>query len=229
MGIGRRGWRLVWRYSLRLSLPLLVLLLLLLLALLLSAGFYGYHRLTDEALVAELQFRPLAPQRFVATLVDAQGCDAKDYLIEGDQWRIDARFLKWRYWATLVGLDPLYRLERLEGRYQRNAEQNDRPHLAHDLGEAAALDLLAGLERLGRYNLLFDASYGSSAYATIDPNQRYLLYRGQSGLLIRSRPLETSQPGGEGTVITIAHACGDPVSLWRRLAEGLERWLLIRR
>ena len=205
--------------ALRLALPLLLLGGVLLL----SAGLYSYQRLTDEALLAELEFRPLGEQRYVATLRDHEGCRTREYLLLGDQWRIDAWFVKWHYWAALLGLDPLYRLDRLEGRYRQNDQQNSRPHRAHDLREAATLDLLDGLQRLGRGNPLFDASYGSSAYAPIDPAMRYRLYRGQSGLLIRTlpRPPPAEQQGG--LTIRINHACGAAQSRWQRLAEALER------
>ena len=80
----------------------------------------------------------------------AIGCDERTFPVFGDQWRVDAEFLKWKYWALLLGLDSQYRLDRLEGRYRSAAEQNSQPNVAHDLSERTAVDLvaLAGVARL---------------------------------------------------------------------------------
>lgn len=221
MSSTQRPTRRLLRRIPRLLLGCSVVLPLLLLLLLLSAPLYTYHRLSAETQLAELQFEPLAPQRYRATLTLADGCDVQHYLVLGDQWRVDAWFLKWHAWAALLGLDPLYRLERLEGRYQSTIEQNSRPLLAHDLHPEAKLNLLAVLGDLGALNPLFDADYGSSAYAPIDPSRRYLLYRGPSGLLIRHSALPAPRVEEDGLTITISHACGESASWWQRGAQAL--------
>ncbi|WP_210394960.1 hypothetical protein [Motiliproteus sediminis] len=194
--------------------------------LLVSAGFYGYQRLTAESALAELQFSPAGPRRYLAAVTWADGCRTDEYLLLGDQWRVDARFIKWKYWVSLLGLDPVYRLERLEGRYASVSDQNSQPLLAHDLGERAAVDLLASLSDWSSFNPLLDASYGSSAYVDIDPQRRYRLYRTQTGLLIRSQSAEMVATGQGGLTITIAHPCGDLNEGWQALATGFNRWWL---
>ena len=99
----------------------------------------------------------------------------------GDQWRVDAEFLKWKYWALLLGLDSQYRLDRLEGRYRSAAEQNSQPNVAHDLSERTAVDLVALAESLGSWNFLLDATYGSSTYQDIDVDNVYYVYRTHDG------------------------------------------------
>ena len=42
---------------------------------------------------------------------------AKQYVLYGDQWQIDARVVRWKLPALMAGVPPLYRLERLSGRY----------------------------------------------------------------------------------------------------------------
>ena len=93
--------------------------------------------------------------------------------VYGDQWRVDAEFLKWKYWALLLGLDSQYRLDRLEGRYRSVVDQNSQPKLAHDLRDETAVDVVSLAEGLGRWNFLIDASYGSSTYQDIDPANVY--------------------------------------------------------
>ena len=42
----------------------------------------------------------------------------RKFTVHGDEWRIDARVLKWKPWANVLGLDTQYRLDRLSGRYE---------------------------------------------------------------------------------------------------------------
>jgi hypothetical protein len=126
----------------------------------------------------------------------------------GDQWRIDAQFLKWRYWATLFGLESQYRLERLEGRYRDVAEQNSKTTLAHALAEPSAIDIGGLSSRLGRLNFLADASYGSSTYHDVDTRNVYLVYKTPTGLLTRIRPRANPQRDDGVLDVEVRHGCG---------------------
>jgi hypothetical protein len=202
------------------SLPLVLFFLLL------SAGWHGYQRLTDEQLVAALTFEPLAPQRFEATLYSGDLCHPRQYLILGDQWRLDARFVKWKYWANLLGLDARYRLERIEGRYRDSEAQNREPLLAHALDREHLLDPGELARALGPFNLFLDTHYGSSTYREIDPSLRYLVYRTQSGLITRTSPRPQMSYEGGTLTLEINHACADRTGLWLRSARWLEGWFV---
>jgi hypothetical protein len=197
---------------------LLVVVLGALFALLLSAAVYSYHRLTAETLIAELRFDPTGERAYVAHLRTGDRCDERTFPLIGDQWRVDAEFIKWKYWALLLGLDAQYRLDRLEGRYRNTAEQNQRPNIAHDLGEATAIDVVGLAATLGEWNFLLDASYGSSTYQDIDVGNVHYVYRTQTGIITRSAP-RPAQQQGEPLPIDIDNACGAPASTWRRVAS----------
>ena len=79
---------------------------------LLTATVYTYDRLSAETLIAELRFDATGERQYVATLKTGDGCDERMFPVLGDQWRVDAEFLKWKYWALLFGLDSQYRLDR---------------------------------------------------------------------------------------------------------------------
>src|SRR5918994_1874592 len=98
---------------------------------LLTATIYTYDRLTAETLTAELRFDATGDRQYLAHLRTGDRCDERVLPVLGDQWRVDAEFLKWKYWALLLGLDSQYRLDRLEGRYRSAAEQNSQPNVAH--------------------------------------------------------------------------------------------------
>ncbi|WP_207060956.1 hypothetical protein [Motiliproteus sp. SC1-56] len=207
----------VRRILLWVSLPLLPVLLLLLFF---GIGWQGYQRLTDEQLVAELTFDNLGPQRYEAILLSGDRCRVQRYLMLGDQWRLDARFLKWKPWANLLGLDARYRLERLEGRYQDIEQQNRGPLLAHALGESK-LDPRLLTEALGPLNVFFDSRYGSSTFREMDPDLRYRVYRTQSGLITRAAPRPGARYEGGTLTLEINSACAPSEGLWQRASRGL--------
>jgi hypothetical protein len=134
----------------------------------------------------------------------------------GDQWRVDAEFLKWKYWALLFGLDSQYRLDRLEGRYRSTAEQNSAPNIAHDLAGGTALDVVGVAGALGTWNFLIDATYGSSTYEEIDTASVYNVYRTQTGIITRAVPRAAAVPG-EPLPVEINRACGVEAPLWERV------------
>src|SRR5436190_8498344 len=195
----------------------LIVVLGVLAAALLSASVYTYHALTGETLIAELRFDPTAGEReYLAHLRTGDRCDERVLPVLGDQWRVDAEFLKWKYWALLLGLDSQYRLDRLEGRYRSAAEQNVAPKLAHDLGGATTLDVVSIAESLGSWNFLIDASYGSSTYQDIDPANVYYVYRTQTGIITRSKP-RPAQEAGVPLAVDVERGCGAALSTWRRV------------
>lgn len=185
---------------------------------LLTATVYTYDRLTAETLIAELRFDATGERKYVAHLKTGDRCDERVFPVVGDQWRVDAEFLKWKYWALLLGLDSQYRLDRLEGRYRSAAEQNSQPNIAHDLSERTAVDLVSLAESLGAWNFLLDATYGSSTYQDIDVANKYFVYRTQTGIITRHEPRPVQPRGDEPLSITIDGACGPP-SLWHRFTR----------
>jgi hypothetical protein len=205
--------RRAFKYSLS-----LVVLLAALAVVLLAATVYTYNRLTAETLIAELRFDATGDRQYVAYLRTGDRCEERTFPVLGDQWRVDAQFLKWKYWALLLGLDSQYRLDRLEGRYRAVAEQNSEPNPAHDLADRTAVDLVALAESLGSWNFLLDATYGSSTYQDIDVGNVYYVYRTTTGIITRHEPRPVQPAGAKALSITINGACGEP-SLWRRFTE----------
>ncbi len=184
------------------------LLLSLCLGVLFWLSLRGYGRLSDEALIAEIHFQPLDQRLYRARLYSVERCQTDEFLIAGDQWRIDARFLKWRGWAVLLGLDARYRLERIEGRYRRLEDQRRLAVTYYALSEDGRFDLGRLSERFLPLRWLVDAEYGSSTYLPIDPAYRYRLYRTQSGIISRRQPLPDYSQGGV-PLIEIKGCAGD--------------------
>jgi len=195
---------------------LLVVIFGALVVVLLAANVYTYHRLTGEALIAELRFEAAGDRQYLAHLRTGDRCEERVLPVFGDQWRVDAEFLKWKYWATLLQLDSQYQLDRLEGRYRSVAEQNSEPKVAHDLRGDTALDIVGIAGALGSWNFLLDATYGSSTYEDIDVANVYHVYRTTTGIITRSEPRPVSAERDAALEINIDNACGGEPSVWRR-------------
>jgi hypothetical protein len=195
-----------------------LLILLFGLAVLFSSWYYTYHRLTAESLIAELTFERTGPQVYQAHLATGDRCTVRTFELYGDQWRIDSQFVKWKPLGTVLGLDPLYRLERIEGRYKQVGEQNTRTKRAYALDDDSAIDLVSLTEAMGPFNFLFDASYGSSTYSTMDPEYVYEVFETSSGIITRVGKRGAPDATASTLTIEINKACGGQPSFWRALS-----------
>lgn len=203
-----------------------VVLAIVLLVCLVAASVHTFTSLTGETLIAQVEFDQTGPRSYTARLRTGDGCDERYLAVLGDQWRVDAEFLKWKYWAMLLGLDAQYRLDRFEGRYRTAAEQNTEPTLAHDLEPQTSIDVVELAGWLGSLNFLIDASYGTSTYEDIDTSRRYDVYRTQTGIITRSVPLPPLPARAEALPISVEHGCGRKPPLVRRLVAGTDAAVL---
>lgn len=154
---------------------------------LVASNLYTYARLTEEQSVARLSFQQAGEQRYRATLETPDGRRA-NFMLAGDEWQLDARVIKWHGWATLAGMDPLYRLERLSGRYQALTQELNDQRTVIELGGDRGLDLWGLAQEHPGWIPFVDARYGSATYLPMADDARYEVRITQSGLL--ARPLD---------------------------------------
>lgn len=152
---------------------------------LVATNLHTYARLTHEQPVADLAFRQQGPQQFLTTLTRAPSGDVETFLLYGDEWQLDARVLKWRGWANLLGLDARYRLERVSGRYRDVEQERSAPRTVYGLAATPAIDLWAISRANPRWLPFVDALYGSATYLPMADGARYHVTISQSGLLAR--------------------------------------------
>lgn len=203
----------------------MIVLLAALAVMLFAASVYTYARLSAETVIAELRFDQTGDRRYVAHVRTGDRCTEHVYPLMGEQFRVDAEFLKWKYWALLLGLDSQYRLDRLEGRYRTAAAQNSQPNMSYDLTQRNALDVVELAGALGSWNFLLDATYGSSTYQDIDTNKIYSIYRTTTGIITRSAPRPAELAPGESFTVTIDGACNSP-SWWQRLVTATDSYVV---
>jgi len=165
-----------------------LLLLAFFLLLLVFSNLQTYRRLTYEQPVADIYLRKLAPRRYQLSLALPGEEEDAYYVLEGDQWQLDARVLKWKPWANLLGLDAFYRLDRLSSRHADIERARRIPPSVHDLSPPLrGLDVWR-LQRLLREHLRFvDTLFGQSVFMPMADGAHYRVMLGQSGLLVRAQ------------------------------------------
>lgn len=180
------------------ALLLLVALLLALVFAGLGSGISGYARLLADAPVAVLEIRQLDPQRFAVRLTRANGA-LERYELSGDQWQLDARVIRFSVPALLAGVPPLYRLERLSGRYQDIGQEREATRSVHALDRHAFPDLWTLKRQHPAWLPFVDADYGSAAYLPLLDGARYTVALNARGGLV-------AQPADAGTARLLEQA-----------------------
>ena len=145
-----------------------------------------YLALEGEVTVAELAFSEIAPQRFEARIATADGREQRVEL-NGDEWQIDARVISWKLPAVLAGAPPLYRVERISGRYRDIAREREAARSVHALDAGTLPDLWALKGAFPRWLPFVDAHYGSAAYLPMRDGARFAVTLGGRGGLV-ARP-----------------------------------------
>lgn len=161
--------------------------------LLFGAGFAlrGYRLLGEEAPVVQIDARILSPQRWALSLHWPDG-SSRDVQLNGDAWRVEAVVLKWKDAALLSGLPPLYRLDRLSGRYDDAAQEAQSPRTVIGFGEAGHFDLLDLQRQYPQWLPEIDTLYGSGAYLPLVDQGHYTVSLMRTGALV-ARPDEATE------------------------------------
>jgi hypothetical protein len=187
----RRHWR-ARRHgrSLHRGLWMLIFLLVAALGGLLGTSVIGYRRLTEEMPVATLTARQLGPQDF-SLRVDFPDGSHQTGELKGDEWQLDARVIKWTPRAVTLGAQPLYRVDRLSGRYRDATKaQSTLPSIV-DLGADSPVDLWQLKQKFPQWLPWIDADYGSAAYLPLLDGANYRATLSPLGGLV-ARPADAA-------------------------------------
>lgn len=150
----------------------------------------SYQSLTHEEPILILHFEEKGKQNYV-TYIEWPNSNRGEYILYGDQWRVDAQFAKIKYWANLFGIESRYEIDRLQGRYIDVQDENSLPNIAHQLtGENISHFTLFG------WNPFIDIEYGSSVYQIVDVNKKFSVYKTPTGLIVRSEIIAPQEKKG---------------------------------
>jgi hypothetical protein len=146
---------------------------------LLLFNIQSYIQLTQEQHLAEIEVSHLKNgTQAIRIIINGEH---KTYAISADEWRLDARFVKWKPWVALLGKAPVVRLESISG---RNKYAGDRLIQSYNLHEDfEIIDKI--ITSLSNYLGMIDTMYGSSVYMPLKDGARYHVSANHSGLIVR--------------------------------------------
>lgn len=153
-------------------------------ALLLALSYYSYSRLISEQVIAKIQFRQSAPTEYEARLM-ITGEQDRIFRLRGNEWQLDARLINWKPPATILGLDPVYRLERLSGRFSSIEQERSEVRTVHALSEEPTLDVWVLARRFPLLAPGMDAYYGAATYVPMADGARFEVSLSRDALIAR--------------------------------------------
>lgn len=153
----------------------------------LAFGIQGYRALTREEVAAVMSIVPQGAQRFEVQVTLADGSERR-YVLAGDEVYVDARILKWKPAANLLGLHTAYQLDRIAGRYRDLAQEQSGARSVESLAASGPVDLFELRSRYALLAPLVDAEYGSATFVAAGSPRRVEIRISTSGLMAREAP-----------------------------------------
>lgn len=150
----------------------------------LLSSIYSYGQLTDEQVVGQIEFTEIAPSEYTARLM-VDGRIDRLLPLAGDEWQIDARVVTWKPPVTILGLEPIYQLERLSGRYADVGREVTQPRTVHSLAGENPLDVWNVARRFPLLMPGVDAYYGTATYVPMADGARFEISLSRDALVAR--------------------------------------------
>lgn len=147
-------------------------------------SYVSYSRLVAEQHVCTIEFRRISPQEFQARLMIPERPDSF-YVLRGDEWQMDARVVTWKPPMTILGLDPIYRLDRLSGRYGEIDREREDSRTVHSLARELPTDIWRIAKRFPYLTPGIDAHYGTATYVPMADGARYEVTLSRDALIAR--------------------------------------------
>lgn len=165
-----------------------------LLAVALTGGLLAYDISTYRAIPQDqplftLSVQAQSAQRYQVTLLE--GVTERSFLLDGDLWQLDARQLKWKGLADLIGLQPGYRLQTLSGRFLAIEQQELAQFTKVDLAQSLyGIDFWYWLRSLQKDLYIVDTNALRVNYLPIADGAVYSVSLVPTGLL--AKPLNSA-------------------------------------
>ena len=151
----------------------------------LAFSYFGYFQLVDEQVIGQIKFSESAPEQYVARLMLENEERDRMFEILGDEWQMDARVVTWKPPMTLLGLDPIFQLDRLSGRYSDVEEELSKHRSAHALSEPVTMDVWQFARKYPKLMPGVDAHYGTATYLPMAHGAIFEVTRTRTGLVAR--------------------------------------------
>jgi len=154
-------------------------------SIMLALSYFGYLQLVDEQLIGRIKFTESAPEQYVARLMLEDEDRDRMFEILGDEWQMDARVITWKPPMTMLGLDPIFQLDRLSGRYAEVEEELTKNRSVHALSEPITLDVWQFARKYPKLMPGVDAHYGTATYLPMAHGAIFEVTMTRKGLIAR--------------------------------------------
>lgn len=137
-----------------------------------------YSQLLDGDEIAQLRFKKIDRQLYQLELLDVTSGERRNFILVGDQWQLDARVIQ----IDVIGLNSLYRLDRITGRYLSVKQEKSTVKSLYSLANEGIMpEPWAWLKRC--QFCFFREEFGSSTYMPMQDGARFSVAISNQGLL----------------------------------------------
>ncbi len=149
----------------------------------------SYLGLTGNIRVAQVRAMTVtnAPHEMSVELVlyDTNGHQLSDhtYNLQGDEWMLQADFIKFPTWLNVLGFHSGYKITRLEGLYQNPNLERNAKHTVVELNGGEDGFFTTMRNQKFWFSPFVDAYYGNAAFAPADGT--YDVFASQDGLFAK--------------------------------------------
>jgi len=150
----------------------------------LMLSYLTYGRLIEEQLISRIEFRRVSVEEFQARIM-VTGKDDQFYILRGDEWQMDAKIVTWKPPMTMLGLDPIYQLDRLSGRFAEIDREQTEPRTVHSLAPELPADVWRVARRFPFLMPGVDAHYGTATYVPMADGARYEVMLSRDAIIAR--------------------------------------------
>ena len=150
----------------------------------LMLSYLSYGRLIEEQHVSSIEFRRISPEEFQARLSITGEMD-QFFILRGNEWQMDARIVTWQPPMTVLGLDPIYQLDRLSGRYADIDREQSEARTVHSLAPPLPTDIWQLARRFPMLTPGIDAHYGSATYVPMADGAQFDVSLSRDALIAR--------------------------------------------
>ena len=147
-------------------------------------SYVSYERLIEEKLVSRIEFKQTADDEFEARIMVPGKMD-QFYMLRGDEWQMDAKIVTWKPPMTVLGLDPIYQLDRLSGRYGDISREQNEARTVHSLTPESPADVWKIAHRFPLLLPGVDAHYGTATYVPMVDGARFEILLSRDALIAR--------------------------------------------
>jgi hypothetical protein len=147
-------------------------------------SYLTYGRLIEEQLISRIEFRRVSVEEFQARIM-VTGKDDQFYTLRGDEWQMDAKIVTWKPPMTVLGLDPIYQLDRLSGRFSQIDREQTEPRTVHSLARESPADVWRVARRFPFLMPGVDAHYGTATYVPMADGARYEVMLSRDAIIAR--------------------------------------------